>query len=367
MLLIVNGQTKKPTVIKPRVAPPAMQGASRLKDDPAPVKYIDPKYDTTHYAPTNFYISAVVDETGTHDSIGYSFQPKSGKPQQLSLKGGVKEYFTRYANDVIKRDSSLYPAILVVKELSITDERFKNLGDETTMKFKLQVYSVYKNDTVEITHYSGQRLFRTGLGDKKDYDSMLPRTVTLWPHVDNIFKEATETMATFCKGVKVRVHTRSQGASPDSLFYNPQRPLSWDDYRGEAEAPDRMLSYIFINYDADAVYDKGYLVVDVDVSTVFLPKDSWVHGRMEKPETLAHDNYKFRLAYLHMLLLKKEIEGLNLTFDNYKTEIPAAYKKRNKQAQAEVMAYDKETGYGTRKKEQVRWQQTIDDAIAELR
>jgi hypothetical protein len=330
------------------------------------VKYIDPKYDTTKYTPLHFYIAAVVDKTGTADSIGFSLQPRSVKPQKVSLKEGTVTFFKKYTGNLLKADSSLYPVLLVISELSLADERYKNVGDETTLKYKLEVHSLYKNDTFEVTHYFGQQRFRTTLGDKKKYDSMFLGLSTFWPHVDEVFKELLDKHRTFCKGVKLNINVRSQASNADSLFYNGQRLLTWDDYRGEAEKKDAILSYIFINYDANSSYDKGYVIVDVDLETVFSRTDSWVHGGMETTNVLNHDNYKFRLAYLHMLRLKKELETIGLTYDNYKTEIPAMYRKNQKEANAAFNAYDKETAYGARKKEQLRWQQTIDDDIAGL-
>jgi hypothetical protein len=369
VIFIAKGQPKKTTVPKSRVAPPTVQRGytpPSLKDDPTPVKYIDPKPDTTTYTPVHFYVAGVIDATGTNDSIGFTLQPRSGKPQKLSFKEGTAAFFRNYTNKILKRDTTLYPLVLVVKELSVSDERYKNLGDETTIKYRLQFISVYKHDTIEVSTYSGQRFFRTMLGDKKAYDSMLDRTNIFWPHVDEAFSEILDKHPTFCKGVKVNVHVRTEAATADSVFYDGQRQLTWDDYRGEAESTDGILSYIMVDYDGNTGYEKAYAILDIYVATAFVKKESWVNGRMQKPETLAHDNYKFKLAYLYMLRLKKELESAQFTYENYQTGIQAAYKKTQKEANAEFSAYDKESAYGTRKKEQLRWQQTIDAAIAEL-
>jgi hypothetical protein len=341
--------------------------APKLKDDTARIKYISLVEDTVQYTPAHYYIAAVLDSTKTFDSIGFSLQPKSGNPQRLSFTGGTLKHLTNYINKKVKKDTSLYPLVLIVRRFDITDERIKRIGDETHAKFEFEFASVYKNDTMMVNSFTGQNGFRTPLGDKKNYDSILSLTSDMWNKVDRFVKDLVDRHPTFCKGVKIRVRIRNTPATADSVFYDSHNPLSWDDYKGEAEAPDRILSHFMIDYDGDSKYDSNYVVLDLSLAAAFIRSDSWVHGAPQKKEVLHHENYKFKLIYAQMLRLKRDMENAIVTRDNYSTVVNALYKKAMKDCNFDFTAYDKDTNLGLRKKEQQQWEEKIDAALAEFK
>jgi hypothetical protein len=336
----------------------------KLKDDTARIKYISLLTDTVQYTPAHYYITAIIDSTKTFDSIGFSLQPKSGKHQRLSFKGGTVNHLTNYIDKKVKKDTSLYPVVMILRNFDIKDERFNKYGDETHVRFAFEFASVYKHDTIEINNFSGENGFRTPFGDKKNYDSLFSMTGDMWKKVDVYVKDLVDRHPTFCKGVKIKVRVRTTPATQDSIFYDSHYQLTWDDYKGEAEVPDRILSSFFIDYDGDSKYDSNYVVLDLSLAPAFLRSASWVHGLPQKKEVLHHENYKFRLLYLQMLKLKKELETVNVTRDNYSVIISASYKKAMKEFSFDASAYDKDTNIGLRKKEQQRWEETIDTAIA---
>ena len=97
-----------------------------VKDDPSPVKYIQLKKDTPVYVPKNFYIQKVIDNTANADSIGFILQPKSGKKQRISFVSGTANGIQDYFNFKIARDTTLYPVIFTVKNISLSEEKDKD-------------------------------------------------------------------------------------------------------------------------------------------------------------------------------------------------------------------------------------------------
>ncbi len=368
-LSVVQAQTKK-TVPPPKknILTPEERWVNslKLKDDTARIKYIDPKIDTNQYVPKNFYVAAVMNATGMNDSIGFSLQPKSAKRQQLSLKNGTADYFLKLTEQQVKKDTALFPVLLKITRLDIRDERVKYTGDETRADYGFEFASVYKNDTIKLTSYNANASFRTLLSDKKNYDSLFRNFDEVWPNVDEYMAELADKHRTFCKGVKLNFRIKSKAANADTLCYTEGYQLTWDDYRGEAESEDGLFSYVFVDYDIEPSYKDRYVVLDIDLSTVFSRRESWVDGTPMKREVLQHENYKFKLTYAYMLKFRKELKSLNLTIDNYQAEIPAAYKKLQKEFSGQVTTYNKETNYGLKKKEQQYWQTLIDKMLSDF-
>jgi hypothetical protein len=360
-------KTSPPVNKKPVLSPEERWVNSlKLKDDTARVKYIEPQIDTVQYIPKNFYIAAVVDATGMNDSIGYSLQPKSTKQQRLSLKGGTAGYFSKLASISVKKDTTLFPVLLKITKLSVTDERVKYTGDITSLEYAYEFASIYKKDTIRLYRYTANASTRTLLSEKKSYDSLFYKSDNLWLTVDEYMQDLADKHQTFCKGVKLIFHWKTKAANADTLCYTGDYQLNWDDYRGDAESEDGLLSYVFVDYDIEQSYKDRYIMLDVALSTVFLRRESWVSGSPMKREVLQHESYKLKLAYAYMLKLRKELESLQLDQQNYQVQIPATYKRLQKDFSGQINTYNKETNYGLKKKEQQYWQGIIDKMLVEL-
>ena len=81
-------------------------------------KWISLKYESVRHKPNNFYFLKVVDERKIRDKIGSIYGENKGE-KSLKLSGGTIKSLQNYFSKSFIRDSSDYPIVLRIKELSI--------------------------------------------------------------------------------------------------------------------------------------------------------------------------------------------------------------------------------------------------------
>jgi hypothetical protein len=122
-------------------------------------------------------------------------------------------------------------------------------------------------------------------------------------------------------------------------------------------------AHMFIDYTPEVSYSKGVISVNIDLSTVFNKKRSWLSGEGRKPEVLQHFSHRLKLLHLYTLLLKDKLEKAVPTIDNYKTLLQELYGQVSGEALQKMEQYDDETQYGTKIREQLKWEQKINNGL----
>jgi hypothetical protein len=330
------------------------------KDDNKPVRDIPFPVRIPRYTPTQFYIAGVIDATGTNDTIGTAIKTKGFK-QKLVLKGGTKHFFTTLLDSMLQKDTTLYPVILKIKQLSINEVR-ERFYDNSEARYEYEFLSVYKNDTLRLLGYSGGGEFSTYMHLKKVYDTAITTMAEGWKRLESNMAELAENHPAFAKKVTIAVNIRTNPGSADTLFYTGNN-LVFDDFTGTAYMQNGGFGHMYIDYEPNISYGKGTIHVKVDLAATFLRKRSWLSGEGRSPEVLKHLNYRFRLVHLYTLLLRERLEKAALTPENYQSIIGALYDTIRGEALRKIEAYDDETQYGKDIREQMRWEQNINKGL----
>ncbi len=368
-----QSQKKKTTALQPadleKEMLSAYLGHMKIKDDSSSRRIIVPGTDTFHYTPRFLYIRGTeLFPAVKEDSIGFTLQPKSGQAQPLMLENGTTAYFNHCLGMSIHKTDSLYPVVVKIKKLAITETRRDVLYDDCKIFFEYVFECRYNNKNIPLTSYAGEASMRVVLGTRKAYDSLIRQSInTVVPRIDELMEEAMDKIPDLCKAVNHTIDFRSNGPGSDTLFYNGQSPfLSWSDYTGITSNEDQFISYGGIFFQPEVNYKEGRLNIATQIGTCFIKSLSLAGDNVRKAEVLRHENYRLKLIHYYTLKLKSELEKMQLTMDNYKDELNTAFLSINAEMKAAQEAYNSETRFGLKKKDQQKWEESIHDRLTEF-
>ncbi|MFM6926798.1 MAG: hypothetical protein ACKOU7_14920, partial [Ferruginibacter sp.] len=198
------GQVKKP-VQKP-VNKPIQKPAIIVKDDPAPVKFIQLKKDTPVYIPQSFYIQKVVDNTNSNDSIGFILQPQSWKKQRVSFHEGTAKALEEFMNFKVARDTTLYPLVLTLKSISLSEEK-ENEYRNGLFRYAYSFDYIFNGKPITIESAEGRFTYKTHFSQNRYLDSNIAKTFSYaFSDVERNMLEAKDSHTAFCRGVNSTVH-----------------------------------------------------------------------------------------------------------------------------------------------------------------
>jgi hypothetical protein len=358
-------QVKKPAQ-KP-VYKQAPKPVYNVKDDPSPFKFIQLKKDTPIYTPQSFYIQKVVDNTNSNDSIGFILQPQSGKKQLVSFKDGTVKALEEFLNFKVARDTTLYPLVLTLKSISLSEEK-ENEYRNGIFKYAYSFDYIFKGKPISIESAEGRFTYKTHFSQNRYLDSNIARTFTYaFGDVERNMLEAKDSHTAFCRGVNTSVtYTTANSFLGDTLFFDNQQELMWDDFTAEQTGADEyfMLSMGLL-FDPEIKFEKGKFEIKINTGAYFIKPLSWAGKKIKTPQLLTHIQYRFKIAGLESLKLKKRIETSTFSCSNYETEIRDLITDANKQMQNTLEQYNRQTLTGNNKKEQKRWQELVDNQLSE--
>jgi hypothetical protein len=360
-------QAKKP-VQKP-VYKQAPKPVYNVKDDPAPVKFIQLKKDTPVYIPQSFYIQKVVDNTNSEDSIGFILQPHSGKKQRVSFANGTVKSLEEFFNFKVAKDTTLYPLVVTLKSISLSEEK-ENDYRNGMFRYAYSFDYIYNDKMISIESAEGRFNYKTHITQNRYLDSNIARTFTYdIAEVERNMLEAKESHSAFCRGVNTSVTYKTANSYlGDTLFFDNQQELMWDDFTAEqTEADDYFMLNMGLLFDPEVKFEKGKFEVKINTGAYFLKPLSWAGKKARSPQLLTHVQYRFKIAGLESLKLKKKIEATTFSCANYENEIRDLIVSANKQMQNTMDLFNKQTLTGSNKKEQKRWQDLIDNQLSEFK
>ena len=159
---------------------------------------------------------------------------------------------------------------------------------------------------------------------------------------------------------------------PDQLPYDPDRPLTWDDFRPRAMLP--ILGYKAYTWSGIAIDlssdDTG---IHVNTYSYFVPSESWVEKDAGTPELLRHEQGHFDLTELYTRELRTLLEPYqNMDVSKFvrgdgQDSVQRLYDETFDRMNAEQERYDKETEHSVNREKQQMWDADIARRLRETR
>lgn len=333
-------------------------------------KWISLKYEHVRHKPNNFYFSKVVDERKDKAKIGIIYsENQNGK--SLKLSGGTVKSLQNYFSKSFIKDSSDYPIILKIKELSV-DENL--IDSKITGKCKIRVAYSFQRDTteIELTNFQTAIIFSRTQGDYNNYETLLSKIIEKSVmYFDEWMEENYDKNPKLIKSLKLVINSDYQIENPekgDTIFWSPTRKMSWTDFTGTMPKMTKYSAQIFNNFEyiAPLNLENGILTINLQMKAYMLKSGSWTSSASLSEYSIAHEQVHFDLTKIVVERFKQEAKSI-LTVDNYNSELQMLFIEMYREMNRLQKEYDDESNHSVNILEQQKWQQFVDGELKGIR
>ena len=176
------------------------------------------------------------------------------------------------------------------------------------------------------------------------------------------------SLPSFSQKVVVNVRMDHKVASPesDTIYYNVNRKLTWDDFKGK---PD-------MNHKGAAVTSSGFayswngqnngeiLFIDISVYTFFTKSNSWKKSMVNSGYHLRHEQGHFDITMLGAEKFVDELKKASFSMQNYQQLINQIFDRVYDENISFQNDYDRETRHSLDKAKQEEWNKRVSAAVS---
>ncbi|WPP51201.1 hypothetical protein [Catalinimonas niigatensis] len=336
-------------------------------------EHIALRSEALSYTPRAFYISDIMDEREEQTGVGYLLSPRSRTDQPLitypvDLEGGAARAVRQFIRQSLPRNKTLKPIVVRIKEFLISESPGANGRVNGRVMLTLMFDLQREDETVELVEFrrGGAHYDRPANSSSKVpvEKALLQSWVSALKYLDKRINEEAESNILLAQGIKVSFTDHTLNTDVDTVFYDPNRPLTWDDFR-ERPRLERFAASVFptFGYESSGRVVDGILHIDVTLKVYVLPNYSWVKDHARDAYSLNHEQRHFDITKLIAERFKQKVQPDSLTVEDYNSIIQWQYIDSYREMNHLQEQYDDETGHGTNRAAQERWNRYIDDQL----
>lgn len=331
---------------------------------PAPALVLQPL--PVPFTPREFYLAEVVDARpkGTPLALLLSTAGVSAKPTAQELQGGTLPALRNFVRQSVPRNPALRPVTMRLQELQVRETP----GPGGTIDGKITVTLAFDwpraGERVPLVEYRGGAQYRRLPAQRAVVAPALRQAlVSGLVYLNTWITQQAPGNPDLATAIEVQFRDDVRQTEPDTLFYDPGRPLAWADFtgpqRGKGFAAAVFPSFA---YQGRPSIEQGKLRLDMTLKVFVVRSSSWTSTQL--PEPLHHEQGHFDLVKLVAERFRRKVQPDSLTFADYNSIIQLQYLRSYWEMNRVQEQYDAETRHGQDEVAQQRWSQRID---AELR
>ncbi|WP_152426257.1 hypothetical protein [Cesiribacter andamanensis] len=323
------------------------------------------------FTPSEFWIADVQDERDIRSAVAWLLpagpEPTGSATQAIDLKGGGHAAIRRFVQQSLPANKKLRPLQIRLKGCSITEtpgQAGKVEGRiSVSMEFDLQTEA----GPVHLTSYTGGVRYSRDARHHAVVEPALRQSLSrALEYLQDWMNEQAPHNEKLARGVKIFFTDYSNPLAIDTVYYSPERPLRWDDFKAAPSRSSRFAASVFPSfaYRGSSEVVEGYIHLTLSMRVYVLMENSWVKPASRDAYGLNHEQRHFDLVKLVVERFKQQLQAQRYPVADYNGLIATQYIDFFREMNKVQEAYDGETGHGLNRAAQQRWNEKID---AELR
>lgn len=168
----------------------------------------------------------------------------------------------------------------------------------------------------------------------------------------------------------VSVHWQAikPGNGGDTIYYDPERKLTWDDFRGKpvAASPAAAITESGFGYKMSMQSRNNRTRVVITVFCYFNKKGSWFKKNMDSDYALLHEQHHYDITYINACLFIQKLKEANINWGNYDSIVEKIHDESFAALDKMQDEYDGQTSNGRINRMQNAWNKKIDEQLAAL-
>ena len=261
------------------------------------------------------------------------------------------------------------PVIIKINEFRFV-EYLRNDGKvEGRFRTVLNIETTRDGTTLPLTKYTADLRYVRSLSQTKQLSGIVRSALqNATIYISEWISENRDKSPALVKGLKFVFKDHiEQAADSDTVFYSPDRLLTWADFTGKPRG-GRLGAAIYASfaYEGRSRWENGYLVVELTFRTFMLKSMSWVSPTVAVAGdySLLHEQRHFDVVKLVVERFKQQILiDDDMTIEDYNSRIQYLYLDAYRDMNRRQERYDDDTRHGLVQSEQYRWNQKIIDEL----
>ncbi|WP_111669876.1 hypothetical protein [Algoriphagus litoralis] len=182
-------------------------------------------------------------------------------------------------------------------------------------------------------------------------------------YFDSWFQENSDQSRPLAKSAKLEFIETLAPPSDERLYYDRNRPLSWDDFKDLPSPRSKFNATIFVSFSVQGIslMEAGTVVQTVEVGVYMVPNQSWVKDRSEYG--LNHEQRHFDLGRIVADRMIHRLKSMEIEPDWYQAKINEEYLNSYREMNRFQQLYDSQTSHGLDKIAQAKWNDWIEKGL----
>lgn len=323
------------------------------------------------FVPKEFYIANVTDQRPNKGAIARLALTLDQPTQPVDLEEGLVYSYRAFINQSLKQNKSLRPIAIRIQQCRVTETALGNRvrGEFTYgVAFDLLGKDDYGVETsTRLSEYRGGANYTRPLGQLTVIEPTIRQAIvaSLRSLNDYMNRESkqNEKLAT---GLRVVFTDDTRITTDDTVHYNPDRQLTWNDFRAEPRRGSHYAAEVFTSfaYEGKSSVKGGIITLNLTVKSYLLKNSSWARPDAKNVYALNHEQRHFDITKLIAERFKRKIHSDSLTLEDYNSIVQYQFIESFREMNQLQKQYDAETNHSLDQAAQERWNGRID---AELR
>ncbi|MBN7812375.1 hypothetical protein J0A68_15590 [Algoriphagus sp. H41] len=316
--------------------------------------------------PTEYRYREVLDHRIDKGPIGEVYE-RAGQKLPVVIAGDLQES----ARDFFRGNTQLGDSATKEIQVRVFDLVLKeNYNPETKLyegelELALGFFVIGSFDPVHLLDYAGAIQYqRSGFRMNRVEEVLNRLFYNSMVYFDTWIKGQSLSNRALAKSFRLHIVEPELVSTADKVYYQPDRPLVWEDFRARPNPGSRNNATIFTSFSLQGVslMDSGSVVQTMEISVYMLPHQSWV--KTPSAYGLNHEQRHFDLVRIVADRLIHRLENMDLSLDFYQAQINEAYLDAYREMNRLQELYEKGVNHGLDQEGQARWNEWIDEALA---
>jgi len=330
----------------------------------------DVVYDLTsngdYFSTSEYQYIEVIDKRKDSSKIGEMFDLQ-GKKHAVKLNGSTEKDILELFQEKVKSNSNTMHRIQVhVKELELS-ERYNSATKlyEGGIQMELSYFLLGRADPIPLVDYSGSLNYRRS-ANKSDQVRYVVNAIfhksleffDSWEKAQNLGNPS------LARAVRLEITDKRRVSSSDTVFYNPERPLNWGDFRDSPQVTSKFNATIFSSFSMSgtSIMDNGTIVQGLDFKVYMLPKQSWV--KHASGYGIVHEQLHFDVVRIAVDRLIYKLKNIELDPEFFQATLNEEYLDALRELSKIQELYDGQTRHGLDTTQQAKWETRIKKALS---
>ncbi|WP_018477644.1 hypothetical protein [Pontibacter roseus] len=326
------------------------------------------------FTPKEFYIADIVDERADKKAVAYllpvaSATASQAKAQPVDLEGGGLVAIRQFMRMSVPQNKSLRPVTIRLQELSVKEKPVAARRVEGTVAVVMAYELQRGEESVPLLQYKGGARYTRPAGKNEVTEPALRQSlVEALRYLNTWMDREAPTNEKLAKGIKVSFTDYTTSADLDTVFYSPDRPLNWNDFKASPNTTSRFSATVFpsFSYEGDSKVINGIVHLDLKLKVYVLKSSSWVKEASKDAYGLNHEQRHFDIVKLVAERFKQKIKPEMLSVEDYNSIIQYQFIESYREMNQLQDAYDGETRHGLDQAAQERWNQRLEKELMEF-